>query len=74
MATRRLSLCILLSKVRNGWVLEAEGEHEHQREQAKEAQRRAGEQREHRCDRVFYMAEWLAHLLSPLFSGLLEPP
>jgi hypothetical protein len=49
-------------------TLEAEREREHQHDQAAETHHPKGEQRNYRCERVFYVTEWLAHLLSPLFS------
>jgi hypothetical protein len=48
-------------------TLEAEREREQQHNKAEETHHPKGEQRNYRCDRVFYMTEWLAHLLSPLF-------
>jgi hypothetical protein len=48
-------------------ALEAERERQQQYDQTEETHHPNGEQRNYRCDRVFYMTEWLAHLLSPLF-------
>src|SRR5215210_2443828 len=47
--------------------LEAEREREHQHNQTEETHRPKDEQHNYRCDRVFYVTEWLLHLLSPLF-------
>jgi hypothetical protein len=48
-------------------TLEAECEREHQHNQTEESNRPKDEQHNYRCDRVFYVTEWLLHLLSPLF-------
>jgi hypothetical protein len=47
--------------------LEAECEREQQHNQAEETHHCKDEQRNYRCHRIFYMTEWLLHLLSPLF-------
>ena len=47
--------------------LEAEREREPQHKQTEETHHPKDEQRNYRCDRVFYMTEWLLHLPSPLF-------
>jgi hypothetical protein len=66
MPKKRLSLSCPFLKLTGG-TLKAECEREHQHNQAEETHRPKDEQRYYRCDRVFYMTEWLAHLLSPLF-------
>jgi hypothetical protein len=55
-----------LSRSHRG-TLEAECERESQHNQAEEAHHCKDEQRSYRCNRVFYVTEWLVHLLSPLF-------
>ena len=55
-----------LSRSHRG-TLEAECERESQHNQAEEAHHCKDEQHNHRCNRVFYVTEWLVHLLSPLF-------
>ena len=69
MLKRRPSLRVAFSNPRTNGVLKAECEREHQHEEAQETQPRPDEQRDHRCDRIFYVATWLVHLLSPLFGG-----
>jgi len=65
--TRRVS-CSIPSLALTSGTLEAEREREHQHGQAEETHRPEYEQSNYRCDRVFYVTVWLAHLLSPLFS------
>jgi len=65
--TRRAS-CSIPSLALTSGTLEAEREREHQHGQAEETHRPEYEQSNYRCDRVFYVTVWLAHLLSPLFS------
>jgi hypothetical protein len=48
-------------------TLEAECEREQHQDQTEETHHPKDEQHNYRCNRVFYMTEWLLHLLSPLF-------
>jgi hypothetical protein len=61
---KSLSLSLILTP----GTLEAEREREHQHDQAEETHHPTGEQRNYRSERVLFVTEWLAHLLSPLFS------
>jgi hypothetical protein len=48
-------------------TLEAEREREQQHNQSEETHRPKDEQRNHRCNSIFYVTERLPHLLPPLF-------
>jgi hypothetical protein len=55
-------------------ALKAEREREHQRNETQETHCPKDEQSYYRCDRIFYMAEWLSHLLSSVLGGTKSPP
>jgi hypothetical protein len=61
----RLS-CPTPSLILTTGTLEAQCEREHKHNKAEETHHSYGEQRNYRCDRIFYVTEWLVHLLSPL--------
>jgi hypothetical protein len=65
--TRTKISCSNPSLILTTGTLEAERERQQQYDQTEETHHPKGEQRNYRCDRVFYVTEWLAHLLSPLF-------
>src|SRR5215207_8999064 len=54
-------------------TLKAEREREHQHDQAEETHHPQYEQSNYRCDRVFYVTVWLAHLLSSVLNRRLMP-
>src|SRR5215213_11381345 len=62
----RLS-CSSPSLILTRGTLAAECEREQQHNQAEETHHCKDEQHNYRCNRVFYVTEWLVHLLSPLF-------
>ena len=73
MPGRRHSPRIPLSVPRTHGALEAEGEHKQHHEQAQETQRRAYEQRDYRCDWIYYVATWMVHLRSPILRWVQVP-
>jgi hypothetical protein len=55
-------------------TLEAECERQQQYDQTEETHHPKDEQRNYRCDRVFYVTEWLAHLLSSVLNRRFRSP
>ena len=53
--------------------LEAEREREPQHNQTEETNHPKDEQRNYRCNRVFYMTQWLVHLLSSVLNRHFKP-
>ena len=68
----RLS-CSIPSLALTRGTLEAEREREHQHDQAEETHHSQYEQSNYRCDRIFYVTVWLAHLLSSVLNRRLMP-